>query len=136
MGDSAVFWETFLPFCFVLPGLKFFLSLYNFPDTYATPLATLPGYTPCMDTPPVKYVTHMAIPLKKTCVLFTSGNKWTSCDTAFPLRHRPVYSKNRRTSCHVTHATYVACQRNHVTIQQHVLGKNSLAEIIPLQVYN
>ena len=42
-GHGADFWETSLQVCFFLPGLKFFLGIYNFPDTNAITITT-PAY--------------------------------------------------------------------------------------------
>ena len=72
---------VFLLFCFVLSGSKFFLCLYNFPDTHTILMITSPNITPHVDTPPVchaKHGTYMTFPLRNICVLFTLGNKWTS----------------------------------------------------------
>ena len=71
--DGAVFSVTSLPFCFVLPGSKFFLDLENFPDTHAKTIATLPTNRPRVDKPPVEHPNHatsLALPQRNVCVLF------------------------------------------------------------------
>ena len=47
------FSETSLPFCFVLPGSKFFPVLYNFPETHAILVITPSANALHMDMPPV-----------------------------------------------------------------------------------
>ena len=83
-GNGTVFCETSLLFYFVLAGSKFFPGLYNFQDTYTIPVATPSAYAPHVVMPPALHVTpatHMVLPLRNTCVLFSLGNKWISAET-------------------------------------------------------
>ena len=101
-GNGVVFCETSLPLCFVLPESKFFPGLYNFPDTHTIPVVTPPAYALHVDKSPVwnaTHTTHVALPLRITCVLFTLGSMWTSryatqaTHMAFLLGRHPVYPR-------------------------------------------
>ena len=62
------FHETSLPFCFILPGLKFSPGLYNFPDTHTVLTVTSPTYVPHIDMLPVYpsiHATYIAFLLRK-----------------------------------------------------------------------
>ena len=116
------FCETSLPFCFILPGSKFFPGLYNFLDTHVIPWPHL-------------------LPMRSmlTCLLYsvqpTQHFLWGKPESCLPkeISGHPVKQPmhyfrrdiirltlgNRCISCHATHATYAACQRNlPVAIQQ------------------
>ena len=113
------FCETFLPFCFVLLGSKFFPSLYNFPNTQAplhghtSHLCSAYGHTFCLASHPWRHF-HWRTPA--FCLpLEISGHPVMLSTQHAQHFHRSIIlftKENRHPSCHATHATYVACQKN------------------------
>ena len=100
-GASVRFFcETFLLFCFVLPGSTFSLVYRIFRTPTQSSLSNVPP-TRCTWTRLLSSMPHMQLTRHfrwgDTFILVTLGNRCTSCCTtnatyvAFPLGHHPVY---------------------------------------------
>ena len=121
--------ETSLPFCFVLPGSKSSLVYIIFQIStkilaIKTPANMLHVGMPlfCMHFTKLTWHFHWGI----TYVLFTLGNRWTSC-YASHVTYAAFLGKtcvmltleNRYASCYTTNPSYVTCQSYlSVNIQQ------------------
>ena len=126
--DGEVFLWNHSVFLFCSAQVEIFPGLYDFLDTYTNLVVTRPVYALYMDAPAVKRATcatYLALLMRNTCVVFTLGNRYTSCNTTLqPMRHFHCgiilfTLGNMCTSCYATHATYAAFQGNlPVSIQQ------------------